>query len=122
VLNFVLSYFQVIQHFPGWYNHLFNCGLLLFALLQRTKIKPYQVPRSLLLIGNSSFSLYLVHPLLLTYLPKALRQLGITRSLEGGWYFMGMFLLIVVCAYASYQLIEQRLSRKILSWFMPHSK
>ena len=122
VLNFVLSYFQVLQHFPGWYNHLFNCGLLLFALLQRTKMKPYQVPRSLLLIGNSSFSLYLIHPLLLTFLPKVLRQLGVTGSLDGVWYFMGMLLLIVVCAYVSYQLIEQHLSRKLQSWLLPDSK
>ena len=115
VVVFILSYFHLIQLVPGWYNHLLTCGFLLVALLQRNKIKPYSIPKSLLIIGNCSFSLYLVHPIVLTYLPKVLRTLGVQAVLEGWVYFIGVLLVIVAISYLSYVWIEQRLSRKIQS-------
>jgi peptidoglycan/LPS O-acetylase OafA/YrhL len=115
---FVLSYFQLIQLLPGWYNHLLSCGLLLFALLQRTKIAPISIPKPLVMIGNCSFSLYLIHPLVLTYLPKMLRLLGAQGSFEGWPYFLLALLFIFKLSYLSYVLIEQRLSQKIQSLVM----
>jgi exopolysaccharide production protein ExoZ len=119
---FILSYFRIIQLLPGWYNHLLTCGFLLFALLQRNKLKSYSIPKSLLIIGNCSFSLYLIHPLVLTYLPRALRTLGVQTVLEGWIYFLIVLLVIVLVSYLSYVWIEQRLSRKIQLLLLPESK
>jgi peptidoglycan/LPS O-acetylase OafA/YrhL len=118
IVVFVLSYFQLIQLLPGWYNHLLSCGLLLFALLQRTKIAPISIPKPLVMIGNCSFSLYLIHPIVLTYFPKLLRMLGVQGSFEGWPYFFGVLLVIIALSYVSYVWVEQRLSQKIQSLVM----
>jgi hypothetical protein len=122
VLVFVLCYFQVIQLLPGWFNHLLSCGFLLFFLLQRNKIKPYTVPRFLMFIGNSSFSLYLVHPIVLNVFPKILlaSELGIAFN---GWIVFGLvFLVILFLAGLCQRYIEKWLSSKITARLIPNEK
>ena len=120
VLVFVLSYFQVIQLLPGWYNHILICGLLLFSLIQRNKIKPFAVPRFLMFIGNSSFSLYLVHPIILNVFPKILLASGMGIAFKGWIVFVLVFLAILFLAGASQRYIEKWLSSKITVRLIPN--
>jgi exopolysaccharide production protein ExoZ len=110
ILVFVLSYFQVIQLLPGWYNHILCCGLLLFSLLQRNKIKPYAVPRFLMFIGNSSFSLYLVHPIVLNVFPKILLVSGLGIAFKGWIIFALLIAIILIIAGICARFIERGLS------------
>ena len=120
VLVFVLSYFQVIQLLPGWYNHILICGLLLFSLLQRNKIKPFTVPRFLMYIGNSSFSLYLVHPIILNVFPKILLASGLGIAFKGWIVFVLVFLAILFLAGVCQRYIEKWLSSKITVRLIPN--
>jgi len=108
VLVFVLSYFQVIQLLPGWFNHLLSCGFLLFSLMQRNKIKAYTVPRFLMYIGNSSFSLYLVHPIVLNVFPKILLASGLGIAFNGWIVFAVLLVIIFFVSGISFRYIEKR--------------
>jgi hypothetical protein len=120
VMVFVLSYFQVIQLLPGWFNHILSCGLLLFSLLQRNKIKAYTIPAFLLFVGNCSFSLYLVHPVVLNVFPKIIKTWG---GAFQGWIVFGLvFLAILFLAGASQRYIEKWLSSKITLRLIPNEK
>ena len=110
LLIFVLSYFQVIQLLPGWFNHILSCGLLLFSLLQRNKIKPYTVPRILMFIGNSSFSLYLVHPIVLNVFPKILLASGLDIAFKGWIIFAVLIAIILIIAGICARFIERDFS------------
>jgi peptidoglycan/LPS O-acetylase OafA/YrhL len=110
VLVFVLSYFQVIQLFPGWFNHILSCGFLLFSFMQRNKIKAYTVPRFLMYIGNSSFSLYLVHPIILNIFPKILLASGLGIAFKGWIIFAVLIAIILIIAEVCARLIERGLS------------
>ncbi len=122
VLVFVLSYFQVIQLLPGWFNHLLSCGFLLLTLLQRNKIKAYTIPRFLMFIGNGSFSLYLVHPIVLILFPKILLASGLGIAFKG-WIIFGLvFLVILFLAGVCQRYIEKRLSSKITVRLIPNEK
>ena len=107
---FVLFYFQVIQLLPGWYNHILSCGFLLFSLLQRNKIKPYTVPRYLMFIGNSSFSLYLVHPIILNVFPKILLASGLGIAFKGWIIFALLIATILIIAGICARFIESGFS------------
>jgi hypothetical protein len=107
---FVLFYFQVIQLLPGWYNHILSCGFLLFSLLQRNKIKPYTVPRYLMFVGNSSFSLYLVHPIILNVFPKILLASGLGIAFKGWIIFAVLIAIILIIAGICARFIERGFS------------
>ena len=110
LMVFVLCYFQVIHLLPGWYNHLLSCGFLLFSLLQRNKIKSYTVPRILMFIGNSTFSLYLVHPIVLNVFPKILLASGLGIAFKGWIIFAVLIAIILIIAGICARFIERGFS------------
>jgi hypothetical protein len=118
VLVFVLSYFQMIQLLPGWYNHILSCGFLLFSLMQRNKIKPYTVPRFLIFIGNSSFSIYLVHPIILNVFPKILLASGIGIAFKGWIIFALLITIILIIAGICARFIEREFSVYLTSFLI----
>jgi peptidoglycan/LPS O-acetylase OafA/YrhL len=108
VVVFVLSYFQVIQLLPGWFNHILSCGLFLFSFMQRNKIKAYIIPAFLLFVGNCSFSLYLIHPIVLNVFPKLLRASGLGIAFNGWIIFAVLLVIIFVVSGISFRCIEKR--------------
>ena len=118
VLVFVLNYFQVIQLMPGWFNHILSCGLLLLSLLQRNKIKEYNIPAFLLFVGNCSFSLYLVHPIVLNVFPKLLRTSGLGIAFNGWIIFAVLLVIIFVVSGISFRYIEKRFGDYLSNWLL----
>jgi peptidoglycan/LPS O-acetylase OafA/YrhL len=59
-------------------------------------------PKWLLLIGDSSYSLYLIHPLTLVLVEKLLAHTGIFKPNGAVW--QGEMLVIVICVFASLML------------------
>lgn len=117
MINFALTYFKIYQiSSVGYVSSIFNCGFLLMALLIRNKLKPIQCHPSFVFTGNISYSLYLVHPLLLTGIPTLIRTYSINLPSTGWIYFCLILILIFFCSYLSYLLIEKTLTKKIQGW------
>jgi exopolysaccharide production protein ExoZ len=118
LINFAGYYFDLFHFFSGFFTHLFNCGLLILSTLLRDKLKPYKIPKFLVFLGDISFSLYLVHPIILFSLPIVLRQAGFTIPLNGWIYFCSCLLVIILMSSITYQIVEKILSKLLLQIFM----
>jgi peptidoglycan/LPS O-acetylase OafA/YrhL len=114
LINFAGYYFDLFHLFSGFFTHLFNCGLLILSALLRDKLKPYKIPNFLIYLGDISFSLYLVHPIILFSLPIVLRQIGFTMPLNGWAYLFICLLVIILVSSITYQIVEKRLSKFLL--------
>lgn len=112
-LIFVLSYFGLLNVGEGYYSNIAICGLLLFALLLRSKFKPYNLSRAFVLIGDMSYSIYLVHPIVIVFLPKILRACNVGAMTTTPFYFVLVLVLIVGLSYSTYVLVEKKLSDKL---------
>lgn len=118
-LNFILSYFNVYKIFPsGYVSALFNCGILIMVCLWRDKIKTIQPPRMFVWIGNISYSIYLIHPLVITGLYHFMHTFKIPMQSKGWGYFFLVLLFVFIFSFISYQLIERLLSRFLLKFFL----
>jgi exopolysaccharide production protein ExoZ len=109
--NFTFTYLGFYQILPGFWSSFFNSGILLLALIWRNKIKAFEPKRWLIYLGDISFSLYLIHPIVLSFLPRLLRSMGFTMQLSGWMYFALALFVILLCSAISYQLIEKNLNR-----------
>jgi peptidoglycan/LPS O-acetylase OafA/YrhL len=89
---------------------VFNSGFLLIALIWRNKIKPFEPKRWLIYLGGISFSLYLIHPIVLRFLPKLIRTLGLAFELNGWLYFTLALFVILLFSGLSYELLEKNLN------------
>jgi peptidoglycan/LPS O-acetylase OafA/YrhL len=118
IINFTGYYFDLFHVFSGFYTHLFNCGLLILSTLLRDKLKPYKIPKFFIFLGDISFSLYLVHPIILFSLPIVLRQAGFTMPLNGWVYLCSCLIVIILISSITYQIVEKRLSKLLLQIFM----
>jgi len=118
LINFTGYYFNFYVLFNGYFTHLFNCGILFIAILLRNKLNPYKIPNFLIFLGDISFSLYLIHPIVLFSFPIFIRQIGLSMPLNGWVYFVICLLLIVILSSISYFIIEKRLSRFLMQLFL----
>jgi peptidoglycan/LPS O-acetylase OafA/YrhL len=109
--NFIFTYLGFYQILPGFWSSFFNSGFLLIALIWRNKIKPFEPKRWLVYLGDISFSLYLIHPIVLSFLPKLIRALGFTFELNGWLYFTLALFVILLSSAVSYVLLEKNLNR-----------
>lgn len=113
LLFFVLSYFGAIKLPEGYYSNILVCGLLLLALLLRNKVKPYRLPKFLVYLGDISFSLYLVHPIVIIFLPRIFHVFNADILLTKPWYIFIVFPVIIGLSSLSYFLIEKRLCDRL---------
>lgn len=112
VLSFVLFfllYAGKIKLFTPYLQTILVCATLITTLLIAERNGALRFPRWLIFPGTISFSLYLIHPIVLHATPKALRYLGFPHVLSGWWYFALQLLLMLVISWLSYRFIEQKL-------------
>ncbi len=115
ILTFVLAYFGAYKFQAGYYSNMFICGFLLFALLLRSKVKPYELAKPLVFLGDISYSLYLVHPLVIIFLPRIFLFFKADILLLKPWYFFIASTAVIGLSCLSYFLIEKRLCNRLSS-------
>lgn len=115
VVLFVLTYFGVVKLPGSYYSTMLVCGFLLFTLLLRNKVKPFDLPTPFVFLGDISYSLYLVHPLVIIFLPRIFRFCNIDALLMKPWYFFIAVPFVVGFSSLSYFLIEKRFCDKLTS-------
>jgi exopolysaccharide production protein ExoZ len=108
---FILAYTRIWLPFPGFWSPLFSCGFLLFACLLRDHVRPVYLPDAFVFPGDVSYSVYLIHPLLITGLPGLIHSIGLPLKPSGWIYFGIVLILIFILANYSHQVVEQRLGK-----------
>lgn len=111
LIYFWLAYFGLGRFADSVFTNMLTCGGLLFSLLMLHKNRRVKVYKSLVYLGDISYSLYLIHPLVIVFLPKILRLSGLGYMANGPILFVMALLIILVLSSVSYEVIE----RKILS-------
>jgi peptidoglycan/LPS O-acetylase OafA/YrhL len=95
----------------------FACGLTLVpmfaAVMLLDRERPLRAPRWLVWLGDVSFSLYLVHPIIRYALPRILTALGHAELAAGGAYFLAALWLTVLVAWASHRYLERGLAERV---------
>jgi len=110
-------FFKLIPEFIG--DELIICSLLVFTVLLMDYNAPgYKIPNFMVYLGNISYSLYLLHPIVYLYLFGLVKKVG--YHWESSWYFVCIGILFVfISSCITYELIEKRftafLRKKLLS-------
>ncbi len=106
---FFLLYTGKIKLFTPYLQTILVCAALMTTLLMAERNEALKFPQWLIFPGTISYSLYLIHPIVLHATPKALRYLGFPYSLSGWWYFAVQLLLMLLLSWMIYRFIEQKL-------------
>ena len=111
ILLFMVVYFGALLPFSGVWNNLVACSLLFFSLVWLHRYKPVAVAKPFIFLGDISYSLFLVHPLVIVFLGRLLRLVGLESWTSGYAFFILCMVLILGISYLSYSLVEQKLHR-----------
>ena len=112
LIYFFLVYFKVLPFFNGFFVSLFSSTFLVFSLLLFNKGIGIRVPAFLVYLGDMSYSLYLIHPIVIILLPSFLLFLKLGGVFSGKVYFFLCTFSILLLSSISYELIEKRLLKK----------
>jgi len=82
-------------------------------LLMLHKNRRVKVYKPLVYLGDISYSLYLIHPLVIVFLPKILRLCGLGYMANGPILFVMALLIILVLSSVSYEVIERRILSRL---------
>lgn len=100
-------------------SDLFVCALLVFAVLHYERLKPNtSANRFLTYLGDLSYSIYLMHPIMVIFLPATFRKIGLTTIADSKFIFLFVVLFTVLASMVTYNLIEKRLTNFIKRRFL----
>lgn len=115
LVGFALTYAGIYPTGKSYYYDLILFGLLFFALMMRNKERAFVIWRPFVSLGDISYSLYLVHPVVLLLNYELLKAVGFTKLVSYPAYFLLAMGMIIGLSALSYNLFEQRLSRWLTS-------
>jgi len=115
-----LVLWQYVAGFPFGYGPLAMgraMPVLVLALALRDKVRPFRVPRWLTWLGDISFSLYLVHPIVQLGLP---RWLGPQHAplVQGGAFALASTVGAILLAHLSWRYLEQGVAERVRTWLL----
>lgn len=110
---FLMIYFRVSPFIENFFINLSICCFLIFALLFFNKDKGIRVPSLFVYLGDMSYSLFLIHPIIVIVLPRFIRFIGYGGKLGGTTYFFILMIIIFMLSILSYELFEKRLLKRM---------
>jgi peptidoglycan/LPS O-acetylase OafA/YrhL len=96
----------------------FSAALILLGIAQWKTINNNLFSRFFLLLGDASYSLYLVHPIVLAFLFKLITRMGIHRGSNGTVY--GLYLLASTSCVLTGILLHKIVERPLLQTLNKH--
>ncbi|WP_047449850.1 acyltransferase family protein [Alistipes sp. ZOR0009] len=117
---FMAIYFGMLLFFRGYICDLGIVGGLFFAIMMRNKQRPFNLSRPFVFIGDISYSLYLVHPIVLILLPQLLKAFNLGMLMVNPWYFFWLTPLILLFSWFSYYFLEQKMCSFLLKGIVLH--
>jgi exopolysaccharide production protein ExoZ len=110
---FLMIYFRVSPFIENFFINLSICCSLVFGLLFFNKEKGIRVPSLFVYLGDMSYSLFLIHPIIVIVLPRFIRFIGYGGKLGGLTYYFVLLILIFGLSILSYELFEKRLLKRL---------
>lgn len=106
---FILLYFNYIDFFQA---DLIICGLLVHStlLLDYANIK-LPMPKIFIYFGDISYSIYLVHLIIIIYLPQFLTKIGLIQFINPKIIFLLIIILTIVSSAILNEFIEKRFTK-----------
>lgn len=116
ILVFILYYFNFYNFFQ---SDLIICGLLVFSmiLLDQSKIK-FSRPKILIYLGNISYSIYLVHPIMIVVLLQLFTKIGLTELIDSKYIFLLILAFTLLGSAILYEFIEKRFTKYLKEKFI----
>jgi peptidoglycan/LPS O-acetylase OafA/YrhL len=113
---FCLYYFNLFEFLLA---ELIISGLLVFfiILLDLSNIK-FKKSRLLIYFGDISYSIYLVHPILIILLPSLFTKIGLAQLVETKLFFLIILIFTILSSVILYNLIEKRLTSYLRKTFL----
>jgi peptidoglycan/LPS O-acetylase OafA/YrhL len=112
LVYFFLLYFKAAHFLNGFFISMFSSTFLVFSLLLFNKGIGIRVPSFLVYLGDMSYSLYLVHPIVIIGLPSFLVFMNMGGVFNTKFYFLICTGCILLLSIISYELIEKRLLKR----------
>jgi len=113
LVYFWLAYFGIGHLSNNIFANMLSCGALLFSLLMWHKNRPIFFFKPLVYLGDISYSVYLVHPLVIVFLPKILRSVGFASLSKGPALFVLAIIVILIISIISYEFLERKMLSRI---------
>lgn len=113
ILLFLAYYFGLFS-FP--LADLLFCSLLLFAVVHCEKSnESWHIPQFMVYLGEISYSIYLVHPIVIIFLPAFLTKLGMGAIADSQWIFLLVVLVTIFVSMCTHRFIEQKFTQFLRS-------
>jgi exopolysaccharide production protein ExoZ len=108
-----MIYFNVSPFIDHFFITLSICTFLVFGLLFFNKEKGMQIPSLFVYLGDMSYSLFLVHPIVVIVLPNVVSVFGYEGKPSGFVYFFILITVILGFSVLSYELLEKRVLKRL---------
>ncbi|MDP2387544.1 MAG: acyltransferase [Bacteroidota bacterium] len=120
LIYFIVVYFSQLNNFILEFS---ACGLLVFSTLLLDKVfidfKPKKV---FTYLGDISYSLYLVHPIIIIYIPNVFKKLHLDFLNEGSTKFFVLLIVSVIAGILSFEVLEKRVLFAVKNLFIKKRK
>lgn len=90
--------------------------VLVFSITEKTF--PVKIPKVMIWLGNISFSLYLVHPIIMGPVFNILWETGYRTSIRDASFVAPLLVFSVAAAHISHKYLELKLSKLIRDFFL----
>ncbi len=111
IILFSLYYFRALQLPFNAVNDLIFCGILMISfLLNDMKADGIQLPKPMVILGNISFSIYLLHPLLFSYQRTIFEKLNLHSYVNTTPYFVLAIITTIFIAALFYFFFELKVT------------
>ncbi|MDP4186234.1 MAG: acyltransferase, partial [Bacteroidota bacterium] len=87
---------------------LLSCGLLVFIMLMIQKRYDFRVPKPLVYLGDMSYSIYLIHPLIISFVSDFFKKIGVPYLTKQPLFFFEATVIIILISILSYEYFEKR--------------
>ncbi len=89
---------------------LLSCGSLVFLVLMVNKKYDFTLPRPLVYLGDMSYSIYLVHPVIINYFSDYFKAIGLAYFTRQPLFFFEATAMIILFGMLCHKYIEKQLT------------
>ncbi len=123
ILSFILLFVYITDStgipINNWYDLIVGGFVVFSVLINDFHEKGLQLPAFMVKLGDMSYSFYLLHPIVIGYIPLLFLKLTFLEKLNGFPLFVFTILLTIICSWIFYKIVEVNLTNYLRKKFNP---